>query len=88
MTFAKEELVSYIERIERLNDEVEGLKTDIKEIFMEAKANGFDVPTMRECLRLRKMDAADREEREQLVGIYMDALDGTPLGDWAEKKAA
>ena len=51
---------------------------DIKEVFAEARANGFDVKTMRKIIQVRKMDAADREEQESLLDIYMHALGMVP----------
>src|SRR3546814_15369519 len=75
-----EQLRSYIERIERLEEEKAGLSADIKDIFAEAKGNGFDVKTMRQLLKIRKMDASDRDEQEALLDLYMHALGmaGTP----------
>ncbi|MET4697356.1 uncharacterized protein (UPF0335 family) [Constrictibacter sp. MBR-5] len=77
-----EQLRSYIERIERLEEEKAGLASDIKDIFAEAKGNGFDVKTMRQILKIRKMDASDRDEQEALLDLYMHALGmaGPPAG--------
>ena len=77
-----EQLRSYIERIERLEEEKAGLASDIKDIFAEAKGNGFDVKTMRQILKIRKMDASDRDEQEALLDLYMHALGmaGPPPG--------
>lgn len=69
-----EQLRSYIERIERLTEEKEGLASDISDVFAEAKGNGFDVKTMRTILKIRKMDASDRDEQESLLDLYMHAL--------------
>lgn len=69
-----QQLRSYIERIERLNEEKAGLTEDIKDIFAEAKGNGFDVKTMRQILKIRKMDASDRAEQEALIDLYLHAL--------------
>jgi len=71
---AAERLQSFIERIERLEDEKKALQTDIKEVFAEAKAAGFDVKIMRQIVRLRKMDASDRDEMEYLLDVYKKAL--------------
>ncbi|MBO6305442.1 MAG: DUF2312 domain-containing protein [Selenomonadaceae bacterium] len=68
-------LKSLIERIERLEEERNGVSSDIRDIFAEAKAAGFDVKTMRTILKIRKMNPADREERETLLDIYKNALD-------------
>lgn len=67
-------LRSLIERIERLEEERGDISRDIRDIFAEAKSIGFDVKTMRTILKIRKMDAADREERELLLETYKNAL--------------
>lgn len=69
-----EQLRSYIERIERIEEEKDGLSADIKDIFAEAKGNGFDVKTMRQILKIRKLDPSDRDEQEALLELYMHAL--------------
>ena len=71
---AAEKLRSLIERIERLEEEKKDLNKDIRDIFAEAKALGFDVKIMRAVLKLRKMDAADRDEQELLLDTYKKAL--------------
>lgn len=68
------QLRSFIERIERLENEKSELADDIREVYAEAKATGFDPKTMREIIRLRKLDSADREEQEALLDVYMAAL--------------
>ena len=72
---AVEKLRSLIERIERLEEERNAVSSDIRDIFAEAKSAGFDVKTMRTILKIRKMDAADRGEREILLETYKKALD-------------
>ena len=72
---ASDKLRSLIERIERLEEEKKGIADDIREIFAEAKSDGFDVKVMRTILKLRKMDAADRDEQEMLIDTYRKALD-------------
>jgi len=67
-------LKSFIERIERLEEEKAGIAADIKEVFAEAKGTGFDVKIMRQIIRLRKMEQADRAEQEELLDLYMRAL--------------
>ena len=69
-----ERLRSLIERIERLEEEKKGLSDDIKDIFAEAKADGFDTKTMRQVIRLRKMESGDRQEQEALLQTYLAAL--------------
>jgi uncharacterized protein (UPF0335 family) len=71
---AGEKLRSYIERIERLEEEKAALANDIREVYAEAKGNGFDVKIMRQVVRLRKMDEADRSEQEELLDVYKAAL--------------
>ena len=71
---AGEQLRSYIERIERLEAEKSALANDIREIFADAKGNGFDVKIMRQIVRLRKMDNQDRAEQEELLILYQHAI--------------
>lgn len=68
-------LQSIVERIERLNQEKEAISADIRDIFAEAKSAGFDVKIMREIIKLRKMNAADRDQQEALIDVYKRALD-------------
>ncbi len=72
---ASDILRSYIERLERLEEEKKEIAEQIREVFAEAKGNGFDVKTIREVLKLRKLDSADRSEQEQLLDLYKQALD-------------
>ena len=72
---AVERLRSFIERIERLEEEKAALTADIREVYAEAKSTGFDVKTMRQVIRLRKMDRNDREEQEHLLDLYKQALE-------------
>jgi len=74
----KEQLKSYIERIERLEEEKAAMATDIREVFAEAKANGYDTKIMRKVISLRKVDAAEREEQDQLLELYQQALGMIP----------
>jgi uncharacterized protein (UPF0335 family) len=72
-------LRSFIERIERLEEEKKALTADIRELYNEAKAQGFDAKVMRQVVRLRRMDRNDRMEQEALIDLYCDAL-GMPRG--------
>ena len=72
---AADKLRSFIERIEHLEEEKKAIADDIREVFAEAKADGFDVKIMRTILKLRKMDAAARDEQEMLIDTYRKALD-------------
>ena len=67
-------LLSYVERVERLNEEVKALQTDIKEIYDEAKSNGYDVKALKAIISLRKLDEAEREEAETVLDVYKAAL--------------
>ena len=71
---AGDQLRSYIERIERLEEEKAALTADVKEIFSEAKGTGFDVKIMRQIIRLRKLDREDRQEQEELLQLYQHAI--------------
>lgn len=74
MSISKEQLQSIIERVERLEEEKSGIAEDIKEVYSEAKGNGFDVKVLRQIIKLRKMKASEREEQEALLETYMRAL--------------
>lgn len=67
-------LRSFIERIERLEEEKKALAEDIREVYSEAKGTGYDVKIMRMIIRLRKMDANDRAEMEEILDVYKRAL--------------
>ena len=71
---AGERLRSFLERIERLEEERSGLTADIREVYAEAKGSGFDSKVMRQIVRLRKMDSADRQEQEALLEVYRRAI--------------
>ena len=72
---ASERLKSFVERIERLEEEKVALTGDIKEVYSEAKGAGFDIKILRQIIRLRKMDANDRSEMEELIEVYKRALE-------------
>lgn len=72
---AADRLRSLIERIEHLEEEKKDISNDIRDIFAEAKAAGFDVKAMRAIIKLRKMNALDRDEQETMIEIYRKALD-------------
>ena len=71
---AQDQLRSVVERIERLEEEKAAIANDIKEVYAEAKANGFDTKTLRQVVRLRKQDKAERQEQEAVLELYMHAL--------------
>jgi uncharacterized protein (UPF0335 family) len=86
---AGDRLKSFIERIERLEEEKKALAEDIKEVYAEAKGTGFDVKIMRQIIRIRKMDKDDLDEQETLLDVYKRALGMVPdFSDEEEPKAA
>jgi uncharacterized protein (UPF0335 family) len=84
--FAKDQLKSFINRIERLEEERAALSADIKEVYSEAKGTGFDTKIMRQIIKIRKMDKDELDEQETLLDVYKRALGMLP--DFAETKAA
>ena len=72
--FAKDHLKAFVERIERLEEEKKAIADDIRDVYGEAKANGFDVKALRAIVRLRKQDADERREQETILETYMHAL--------------
>jgi len=72
--FGKEQLRSLVERIERLEEEKAALSADIREVYSEAKGLGFDAKVMRQVVRLRKLDRADRQEQAAILDLYLAAL--------------
>lgn len=84
------QLAAFVERIERLEEEKVGIASDIRDVYAEAKSNGFDVKVLRKVIAIRKMDADKRAEHEALVETYMHALGmlaDTPLGQAAISRA-
>ena len=71
---AADRLRSFVERIEKLEEERAAIGADIREVFSEAKGTGFDVKTLRQVIKLRKMEPADRQEQEALLELYARAL--------------
>jgi uncharacterized protein (UPF0335 family) len=72
--FAKDHLKAIIERIERLEEEKKTIADDIRDVYAEAKGNGFDVKALKSVVRLRKMDANARQEHETILETYLQAL--------------
>ncbi|WP_316397306.1 DUF2312 domain-containing protein [Bradyrhizobium sp. 33ap4] len=72
--FAKDQLKSIVERIERLEEEKKTISDDIRDVYAEAKGNGFDTKALREIVKLRKQDPNERAEHETIVDLYRDAL--------------
>ena len=77
---AGEQLRSFIERIERLEEEKSALSGDIKEVYAEAKGNGFEPRIMRQIIKIRKMDKEEVDEEESLLDLYKRALGMMPEG--------
>lgn len=73
-TFAKDQLRAIIERIERLEEEKKTISDDIRDVYAEAKGNGYDVKALRTIVRMRKQDANERQEQETILETYMLAL--------------
>jgi uncharacterized protein (UPF0335 family) len=71
---AADQLRLFIERVERLEEEKKGIADDIKDVFSEAKGQGYDTKIMRQIVRLRKMEAHDRQEMEAILETYKAAL--------------
>ena len=72
--FAKDQLKSIVERIERLEEEKKALSDDIRDVYAESKGNGYDVKALRTIIRLRKQDPNERQEEESILETYMQAL--------------
>ena len=75
---AGDRLRSFVERIEHLEEEIKQLTDDKKDIYAEAKGDGFDVKILKEVIRLRKQDQKERDERDSLLDVYLTALEGAP----------
>lgn len=84
------QLKAIVERIERLEEEKKSLADEIRDVYAEAKGNGFDVKALRSIIRMRKQDTAERAEHQAIIDNYMSALGmlaDTPLGQAAIKRA-
>lgn len=71
---SRDQLRSIVERIERLEEDKKAISDDIKEVYSEAKANGFDTKALREVIKLRKLEAAERQEQDAVLALYLSAL--------------
>lgn len=88
-TFVHNQLRDLVARIERLEDDKAKIAGDIREVYSEAKANGFDVKILRKVISIRKKEAAERVEEEAILEVYMSALGmlaDLPLGQAALKR--
>ncbi|MBP0615336.1 DUF2312 domain-containing protein [Jiella mangrovi] len=75
---AQDQLRSFVERIERLEEEKKTISDDIKDVYAEAKGNGFDTKVLRRVISLRKQDAEERQEMEAVLDLYLQALGMAP----------
>jgi uncharacterized protein (UPF0335 family) len=78
-TFAHDQLKSIVDRIERLEEEKKTIGVDIKEVYSEAKGNGFDTKVIRKVIALRKIEPQVRQEEEALIEVYLAALGMEPV---------
>jgi uncharacterized protein (UPF0335 family) len=78
---AADQLKSIIGRVEKLEEEKAGIAADIRDVFAEAKGNGFDIKAIRSIIKIRKMDASEREEQETILDTYLHALGMLPEYD-------
>lgn len=78
---AADQLRAFVERIERLEEEKKALNDDIKDVYAEAKGNGYDVKVMRQVVRMRKQDSNERQEMDALLDLYLHALGMAPSGE-------
>jgi len=72
--FAKDQLKAFVERVERLEEEKKAIADDIRDVYAEAKVNGYDTNALRTIVRLRKLDVNQRREQEAVLETYMHAL--------------
>jgi uncharacterized protein (UPF0335 family) len=83
-SFANGQLRTIVERIERLEEEKKTISGDIKEVYAEAKGNGFDIKILRKVISLRKKDASERQEEESMIDVYLAALGMAVTAEAAE----
>lgn len=72
--FAKDQLKAFVERIEKLEEEKKTISDDIRDVYAESKANGFDVKALRAIIKMRKIEPTERDEQEAILETYMHAL--------------
>jgi uncharacterized protein (UPF0335 family) len=81
---SKQQLQGIVQRIEKLEEEKVNLATDIKEVYAEAKCNGYDIKIIKQIIKMRKKDKSERDEEQALLETYMSALGMLPLFDSEE----
>lgn len=69
-----QQLKAFVERVERLEEEKKGISDDIKDVYAEAKGNGFDIKVLRKIVSIRKQDANERKEQDEILSLYLQAL--------------
>ena len=72
--FAKDQLKAFVERVEKLEEEKKAISDDIRDVYAEAKGNGFDIKALRVIVRMRKQDVDERKEHEAILETYLHAL--------------
>jgi uncharacterized protein (UPF0335 family) len=72
--FGKDQLKAFVERVERLEEEKKAISDDIRDVYAEAKASGFDVKTLRVVVRMRKQEPSERAEQQAILDTYLHAL--------------
>lgn len=77
-TVAADQLKAIIARVEKLEEEKSGIASDIKDVYAEAKGNGFDCAAIRSIIKLRKLDAQEREEKDNILTLYLHAIGMLP----------
>ena len=75
---AGDRLRSFVERIERIDEDLKAMNDEKKDVFVEAKSEGFDVKILKEVIRLRKQDQNERDERDTLLDLYLHAIETAP----------
>ena len=81
---AGDRLRSFVERIERIDEDLKAMNDEKKDVFAEAKGEGFDVKILKEVIRLRKEDQNERDERDTMLDIYFSAIEAAPTAQAAE----
>lgn len=85
---SQKQLRQYVDQLERLDEDRRGIVSDMADKLKEAKGAGFDPKILRLMLARRRLEKAEREERDAVLATYEAALEGTPLGSWADKQTA
>jgi uncharacterized protein (UPF0335 family) len=84
---ARKELYSFVQRFERLTEEIQGLTEDRKEVMGEAKARGFDTAVLRKVIQRRKLGKAERDEVDAILDLYETAVDAAEAAEFEQSKS-